>query len=193
MGQTKNPEPCSWLSRAGVWAGTWFHRPTAWSLLGRLAPNVITSARWHLISGIFWLNLSIFIHVDGTTRKRKGSHFLSYLQLQFPCLPLVLSGSLSLAFFFSFCDKCVYSGIRVWTVVFVPSLSLARHSWRHTKSGLITQVFPVCPGLRLAARTQTREEERERRKEKRKQSMNWYRHVERQRHILGCSKFSMWL
>lgn len=110
-----------------------------------------------------------------------------------PACPPVLSGPLCLAFFFSCCDKCVYSGIRVWTVVFVPALSLAWHSWRHTKSGLITQGFPVCPGLRLAARTRTREGEKQRRKENRKQSMRWCRHVRRQRHILGCSKFSMHL
>lgn len=40
-------------------------------------------------------------------------------------------------------DKCVYSGIRVWTGVFVPSLSLVWCPLRRTKCG---KVFPVCPG-----------------------------------------------
>lgn len=76
-------------------------------------------------------------------RKWNGSHFLSYFQLSFPdCLrppsSLPFSHTFYLSFSFFCGDKCVYSGIGVWTVVFVPSLSLAWHSLRHTKSQLIT-------------------------------------------------------
>lgn len=48
------------------------------------------------------------------------------LSVVFPRLPPVVSlplpQVLPLSFFYLSCDKCVYSGIRVWTVVFVPSV-----------------------------------------------------------------------
>lgn len=94
------------------------------------------------------------------------------------CLPLSHRFSLSFCFFST--DKCVYSGIRVWTVVFVPSLSLAWHSLRHTKSPLITLSVSCLSRPEAGCKDKNK---RAKGMEKTKEWMNWERNAERKRKI----------